>query len=394
MRMNITYSNQVMLLSARIHPTAKDIEALNNLITLIHDWDSLSETIIKNGYGPLLHRKLPLLSNAILIPKSVKSKLQQAYFKTLGRNMLLYEVYQKAAIALKANNISLLVLKGAYLAEKLYGDIGLRQFSDIDILIKEEDGEQAQTVLKDIGFSSDDYPMAEFLRNNVGFEHYPQLVYNGVAIELHVRLSRPGERYEILTDNVWENAQIISLNGLEVKVPDLTDVLIHTCVHLHKHFQRGQIQFTGFNDIVNLLDIEADKINWKEISERCELYNCEKIVFKYLLLVSGYYRISLPEYIVNKYTPCLEWADEELFLNYLSGFKGKHYSVQSRFSSIHRLEGVGIRIKYLIWMAFPSKNYMISSYKIKNPRLYWLYYPYRYWIGLKGLWRMMRREAA
>ena len=208
---------------------------------------------------------------------------------------------------------------------------------------------------------------------------------------MHVRLSRPGEHYEILTDSVWQHAETVSLQGIEVKVPDLTDVLIHTCVHLHKHFREGQIQFTGFNDIVNLLDIHADTINWEQLSERCRLYRCEEIVFTYLLLASKFYLLSLPENIVSNYGHCLRPADEELFLSYLSGFTGKHYSVQSRYSSIHQLDGMGMKIKYLIWMMFPSKQYMVTSYKIKNQGLYWCYYPYRYWIGLKGLWRMARK---
>lgn len=387
--MNITYNNQLMLSSARIHPTTRDIENLNSLIPLIDDWVYLTELLIKNGYGPLFYHKLPLLTNAILIPEVEKSNLQKAYFITLRRNMLLYEVYQKAALALKANKIDFLVLKGAYLAEKLYVDIGLRQFSDIDILIKEEDGEKAQAVLKDVGFSSDDYPMAEFLRNNVGFEHYPQLVYNGGTIELHVRLSRPHEQYQIQVASVWLNSESVVLNGVEVNVPDLTDLLIHTCVHLHKHFISGQIQFTGINDIVNLLIIYSEKINWSEITARCKLYNCEQIVYKYILLVSKFYVISLPEYILNNYKNSLKKTDEKLFINYLSGLKSKHYSVHSRFSKTQHLPGLILKLKYVLWMIFPSKKYMIRSYKIKNPKLFWLFYPYHFWIGLKGIWKVL-----
>ena len=384
----ISPQNQIILLSSIIHPTNELNVKLNNQITYIDDWEAMVISIIERGVGPLFYSRLPQLTNSTLIPAGSKEKLKQAYLITLSRGIMLYNVFTKVAELLKNNNVDFIVLKGTYLAEKLYGDIALRQFSDIDLLIREEDGEKAQQVLKDAGFQSNDYPMAEFLRKNVGFEHYPPLVFQGVPVELHVRLNRPGEQFQIVTDSVWQHAEMVSLQGIEVKVPDLTDVLIHTCVHLHKHFRDGQVQFTGFNDIVNLLDTESDKINWDELSDRCRMYRCEEIVFTYLLLVSKYYQLSLPENIVGNYIHCLKPEVEELFLSYLSGFKGKHYSVASKVKSVHQLEGIGMKAKFLFLMMFPSKKYMVTSYKIKNPSLYWCYYPYRYWIGLKGLWRM------
>jgi len=383
--------NHIMLLSAKIHLTVEELEELDTLVALVSDWEEAVLNLIERGVGPLFYSKFPQLTNSTLIPAGSREKLKQVYFITLSRGMMLYNVFTKTANLLKSNHVDFIILKGAYLAEKLYGDIALRQFCDIDLLIREKDGKKAQQVLKDAGFKSDDYPMAAFLRKNIGFEHYPQLIYQGVAVELHIRLNRPEETCQIDTASVWQHAETVSLQGIEVKVPDLYDLLIHTCVHLHKHFQEGQVQFTGFNDIVNLLDIHADKINWEELSERCRNYRCEEIVFTYLLLVSKYYQLSLPENIVSSYRDCLKPADEELFLSYLSGFKGKHYAVASKMKGIRQLEGIGMKVRYLFLMMFPSKKYMVTSYEIKNQSLYWCYYPYRYWIGLKGLWRMMRK---
>jgi len=33
---------------------------------------------------------------------------------------------------------------------------------------------------------------------------------------------------------------------------------------------------------------------------------------------------------------------------------------------------------------FPGKKLMLRSYRIKNESLYWLWYPYRFWVGIKG----------
>ena len=51
--MHLTYTDQLILSSVRVHPTAADIETLDALIPLIDDWDYLSRTIIERGIGPL-----------------------------------------------------------------------------------------------------------------------------------------------------------------------------------------------------------------------------------------------------------------------------------------------------------------------------------------------------
>lgn len=35
---------------------------------------------------------------------------------------------------------------------------------------------------------------------------------------------------------------------------------------------------------------------------------------------------------------------------------------------------------------------MVKNCDIKHPTVFWLYYPYRHWIGLKSLWCVLKRE--
>lgn len=335
----ISPQNQIILLSSIIHPTNELYDRLNNQIALVNDWESMVSSIIERGVGPLFYSKLPLLPNRTLIPAGSIEKLKQTYYITLSRGMMLYNVFTKAAELLKSNQVDFIVLKGAYLAEKLYEDIALRQFSDIDLLIREEYGEKAQKVLKEAGFTSGDFPLAAFIRQHVGFEHYPQLVFQGGAVELHVRLNRPNERFDINTDSVWQYAEKVNLQGFEVFVPDRQDTLIHTCVHLHKHFCEGHIQLTGMHDIVNMLNSDKFTVDWPVLISRCEQYGCADVVFKYLLLASKYYGIGLPEFVSEKYGCCLPEADEALFIQYLSGYSGKHFSVKSKFEDVEQLKG-------------------------------------------------------
>ena len=152
----MTIQQKIILLSAKVLPTQEEIKALGDALVEVRDWEALQSLLIAQGVGPLFYKKLSLLANAGLVPAVCREKLKQSSFLTLSRGMLQYNVFRNMTKVLQGRGIPFLLLKGAYLAEKLYGDIALRQFSDIVVLIKEADGEQAQGVLGVTGFRSEE----------------------------------------------------------------------------------------------------------------------------------------------------------------------------------------------------------------------------------------------
>jgi hypothetical protein len=99
---------------------------------------------------------------------------------------------------------------------------------------------------------------------------------------------------------------------------ELSDMLIHACLHLDKHFVTSQVQFTSFNDLVNLLrsidngqqttdngkrrDVMPHVSNneqrikteetedfWQRFESKCIKYNFADTVFRYLVMVRYYY---------------------------------------------------------------------------------------------------------
>ena len=87
--MELKAEDRLILSCIKINPTPNELEQINDLIPEIQNWEYLISTIIDRGIGPLLHKKLPLLTNSLLIPETVQSKLQQVYYKTFSRCTLL-----------------------------------------------------------------------------------------------------------------------------------------------------------------------------------------------------------------------------------------------------------------------------------------------------------------
>ena len=384
--------DKLILSCVKIKPSPAELDQLNQLIPLVEDWDYLAKTIIDRGIAPLLYIKLSLLANSHLIPKPITAKLQQSYYITLSRSTILYEHFKLLAGQFLANGIELIALKGIYLSEWLYQDIGLRQMSDIDLLVKPEDGEKALEVLAGMGYQSNGEDESDSDVKYGEVVHYTPLVLNGVAIEVHIKLHQDNEKYRVLVAKLWENATPVTVNNIKVLTLNAYDLLIHTCIHLDKHFQQGHVQFTCFSDVTNLLEQNSDTFDWVELENTCKLYNCDKEVFKYILLVNKYMQATVPAAIISKYTDTLTIKEEELFLKYLSGFIGFTTGMHRHFGNFQHITSFQDKVRYFFRIIFPTKKFMLTKFHLENPGLVYFYYPYRYFIGLKGIYTLLKKK--
>jgi len=312
--------DKLILSSIKINPSISELEQIDNLILEAKDWDYLIKTVIDRGIAPLLFKKLPSLKNRSLIPDIVQAKLQQTYYITISRGTLLLNYFQHIAKAFSNQGIPVVVLKGVYLSENLYHDIGLRQFSDIDLLVHEEDGERCLDILRNLGYRAvSALKLSEFVNSQFDTVHYTPMVLNGVSIEIHIKLHRKGEKYNLLTSELWKNAVAVTVNKCNVLALEINDLLIHLCVHLDKHFQVGKVQFTCLSDITNVLNENEAGFDWGTFTASSQLYQSEEVVFKYIVLVNKYMNAPVPTDVIDKYNYLLTEDIEQLFFKYIKG---------------------------------------------------------------------------
>jgi len=240
-----------------------ELQAIDALIPKIQDWDYFTSQLIDRGLAPLFYKKLPQLSNSHLIPAHIQTKLRSAYYKTVSRSIMLYGAFKVVVQEYNKAGIQVIALKGMYISEHLYQDIGLRLMSDIDLLVREEDGEQCLKLLESLGYSAMPFQknISEFT-DSVGIEsfhesgeaHYRPMLKGEVSVEIHTKLQNTSEHYQQSLTDIWENAKAVTINGMPAMALDNYNLLIHLCLHLHKHnVVLEHVQFTGFADITNIL---------------------------------------------------------------------------------------------------------------------------------------------
>ncbi len=389
--MQLTPENKILLLSAKIHLPDEEVSEVNRLLREVKDWEQLADSLIARGVGPLFYRHMQQLPDKERIPRSAQEKLKQTYYHTLSRNMVLYSVFRKVIKAFTDNGIPAVALKGIHLSEKLYGDIGLRQLSDIDLLVRKADGEKSLKVLREIGFVQSGDEVSHLIADSLGVIHYPAMIFEGVSVEIHIELHREKNNCRLDSEQIIARSETAVIHGVDTQVMEMYDLLIFLCIHLDKHFLMGQVQFTNFMDIVNWIEFQGERTDWQVLNERCKQYNSEDIVYKYLAMVIKYFRVSAPENISAKYGYLLTAQDEKRFIQYLNGVKTESFGASGHIRNIAKKNSLGAKLHYLRMVVFPPERFMRNRFGIRHSSVYWLYYPYRWWIGLKGLWKMITR---
>ena len=118
--------------------TNGDPKALSSLERLtIEDWNQVVQQSIRHSVAPLLYFRLK--QSGLDVPTNASEKLHELYLGSVASNMHLYHELSKRLQVLKDASIPVVALKGAHLAEIVYGHIGLRPMSDVDLLLKRED---------------------------------------------------------------------------------------------------------------------------------------------------------------------------------------------------------------------------------------------------------------
>lgn len=168
-----------------------------------------------------------------------KKILQQ---KTMRSHQLLAETLE-IITQFRAAGIRILPLKGAILAQALYGDIGARHFNDIDLLVNKEDLDKSRNLLQKMQYRQQ-YPdnltdrqwkTYSTYKKDLGFFNPDKHTF----IELHYgiyvhELLRNQDESKILT-----HTETVEIRQQKISVPDRETTFVYLVYHgcLHQYFR-------------------------------------------------------------------------------------------------------------------------------------------------------------
>lgn len=160
---------------------------------------------------------------------------------------------------LAKENIHPIFFKG-YLLAVLYPGFGLRNSSDTDFLVKDEELEKARGILsKEYDFFSEDGK-----EKVLTYKHR----VSGHFIEMHLRLweDYEGRKIDILENQKLtapENLMVANVFGMQLTTMNYTKHLIYQIFHIVKHFIVEGVGIRYLLDVSFFVNKHFDDIDWK-----------------------------------------------------------------------------------------------------------------------------------
>lgn len=353
------------------------------------DWLLLGRLAVHEGVAPLLYASV---RGQGLAPAWFEQELKQVYDLNATRNLRLLHELTLVLEQLERAQIAAIVLKGAALAETLYGNFALRPMFDLDLLVRREALPRAMETLAAVGYTMatvEPYEGAALENENEILLHKRGVL--DVALELHWSLiDSPFYQQAAAMDWFWQTSQPAHIGGRQSLVLGPEAQLIHLCAHLALH-HRGK-GLLWLHDVASLILIGGKRLNWDELVTRTAALDLALPVRHVLSQVTEDWSVPVPPIVLqqlNALQPSQRAA--QIYIWSMQPVR----PVAVRFwADLGSMTGWRARLRYAWHNLFPSTTYMKHRYAVSKPLLLPLYYPLRWLKGIGGLLRLAGGKEA
>ena len=254
------------------------------------DWNKLSEFAAYHRVQPLLYARLAEHAPSAL-PENVLAELNARYRAGATRNLNLTGELMSLAKAFTEAGIPILPHKGPLLALAAYGDLAMRQFADLDILIHPSDLARTITLLGDAG-----YRVAEdlaWLSPSALLRWTGEMSYisqRGLSVDLHWRLTPSHYTVQLDPEILWQSGTVVTIAGTELPTLSPAALVLLLAVHGAKHCWEA---IGWLADVAWLLDANPT-LDWGNLTELARASNCERPLRLALSLVQQLFEARVP----------------------------------------------------------------------------------------------------
>ncbi len=253
------------------------------------DWERLISLAHHHGLVPPLYRRLSTEMDATHSPglEVLRRKDESNTHRALWLTVELLHICRH----LQARGLEVLPYKGPVLAEALYGNVALRQFSDLDLLIRSEDLPRIKVALAELGYAPGlrlaQAAERDYLKS--GYEY----TFDGARGRnlLEIKWQVLPRFYAIGFDvgDFFHRAVVITIEGQKLRTLCDQFLMLVLCVHAAKHCWR---QISWLSDIVQLARSRA--LDWVALRSEAERLGIVRIVTLTFMLAHELLGAELP----------------------------------------------------------------------------------------------------
>ena len=330
-----------------------------------------------------------LYSQSLRHPACFPKDLARWLRLTHSASQVLFEHWRNEIVdlfrRLDAEGIPFMLLKGWVLLFRHYdSDIGRRNAEDVDLLMPAEHVERAVALMDGLGFRCptkglDLWPghMLRF-RNEVGF-FAPGSHQQALMVEFHWRPFCSHFREAPVAD-FFERAKAMDCGGVDVLTPAPEDHLVYMCGHAALHHPQIKA-LHHYHSIAAQAHYAGDALDWDVVLERAKAWRLVIPLQKCLAYVRRCWPALVPEDVWRRIRRLRPTAWEQ----WLYWWTTRCFTTTSlmTYACLAGMPGVGLRLRFVLEYAFPSRAFMARRYPLAQGRAWPLAYLKRFAVGAR-----------
>lgn len=375
-------AHELLLSCLRNDPPGIKIRLLKDLRD--DDWDALFQASNNSRTSPILYHTIgPFLSD-IQAPVSIRQKLREAYHCSAARNMRLYRQIVTLFSVFNNENIPVILLKGAHLAELVYTNNALRQMGDVDILVRKPDLSRVSELMAGQGYR----PARQDQDRPLDVCHLPPFTKtDSIPVEIHFNIVDQPFSQKFDVKDLWERSRKELIQGVDVLTLSPEDLFLHLCIHasVRHGFDNG---IEPLVDTCCVLERYQEEIDWDELLTRARQWGATRCVYVMLALSEKLLGAPVPEQVILKLEPANDDFDA------ISSAKGLMFEKSApTASNVARLFGTGSwldKLKLFMRRAFPPHETMpvVDGWGESNFSRLMMYF-----VRIRGVWKRHRKTV-
>jgi hypothetical protein len=355
------------------------------------DWDYVLAEAERHGVANLLWRHLQSAAEEC-VPPTILARLQTENQRNTERCLWLAGELAKIVTTIQQAGIPCIQFKGPTLAMVAYGDLGLRQFADLDLFVRAEDFAGVRNVIAKHGFM----PPRELGRDReaalLRFDNAFTFEKDAdVFLDVHWRFAPASFAFRLETEDLWRRLKPVKIGSQTLFTLSPEDLLMVLCCHGFTH----QWERLGWIcDVATLVERRKD-LDWDYLFETARRLGVLRIVLLGLFLATEVLGAGLPspaqERLQNE--KAVRNAGEETATRLFAPRTNRTGLLHAVGQQLRMRERRRDRIRSLLAVFVMPRDYDLTFVSVPAPLsiLYYLVRPIRW--GAQRVRNLLRRES-
>jgi hypothetical protein len=277
---------ELLLCCARTRVEARTAERIGALLERELNWQFLIQTAVA-------HRVTPLLSTTLsatypeAVPEPVLRELRDLVLTYAERDLLVAQELPRVLGVCEARDIRAIPFKGPLLAASVYGNLALRRFYDLDILVQSRDVLKASDALRSLMYRQEGH-------RALGWEYHFVEEGGRWLVDLHERVASRYFPTPATFDELWTRRRPVVIDGKPILTFGPEDLLLVLSVQLAKDCRSWKQRLMQICDAAELIRTSPD-LDWEFVLQRARVIGGMRILLLELRLANELLDAALPE---------------------------------------------------------------------------------------------------